>query len=495
MATKRIYQLVKEFERDEKEIIGFLTEQGIKVTNKLSAVSEETYNMLKAKFAAPPPPPPEPEPELVPEPEPAPSPTPQTDETQASAQPTPPAAGKKKKKKNKSPQTEQAQNQIQEQTKEQPTDEEEDPVKIISDEKIANMDKQTQSVLFAGIKAGNEFIRHYTTNFGQKLDDSLSEKKKRARRPLLSWNMDTWAVLYNHQFEYPDSSPARYWNAVAKLMTRAFQLNNSFGLKNRENLAKMRDAVSSVGKKYEPREIFTDEENQKFEAQQKLLFETFGHGAGLVNDNLYELKLKAERMKVKYERMNFLKYATNPQDELRSPDRVPFNELVEAVVVALRGVARRFYFYFENEERINNIIKCFFEWIDGYAKLKEQGAPAEKLEKYLELEEKFISLVEFMSFDNLLVYKKKKRAPFDNLLENLQEYRDNMDEPDAERNFKYRSRGVINITSKPKEFVFIYQFAGLEPGVDYRPPEVIAAAEAAKATEAAATVAAEDNKE
>ena len=62
MATKRIYQLVKEFERDDKEIIAFLTSQGIKVTNKLSAVSEETYNMLKAKFMAPPPPP-EPEPQ------------------------------------------------------------------------------------------------------------------------------------------------------------------------------------------------------------------------------------------------------------------------------------------------------------------------------------------------------------------------------------------------------------------------------------------------
>ncbi|MBQ9496326.1 MAG: translation initiation factor IF-2 N-terminal domain-containing protein, partial [Selenomonadaceae bacterium] len=70
--TKRIFQLSKEFERDEKEIIAYLAEQGIKVSNRLSAVSEETYNMLKAKFMAPPPPPPEPpKPEPAPEPEPA----------------------------------------------------------------------------------------------------------------------------------------------------------------------------------------------------------------------------------------------------------------------------------------------------------------------------------------------------------------------------------------------------------------------------------------
>ena len=62
--TKRIFQLAKEFERDEKEIIAYLTTQGIKVSNRLSAVSEETYNMLKVKFTAPPEPEPEPEPPL-----------------------------------------------------------------------------------------------------------------------------------------------------------------------------------------------------------------------------------------------------------------------------------------------------------------------------------------------------------------------------------------------------------------------------------------------
>ena len=64
MAAKRIYQIAKEFEREEKDIIEFLTGQGIKVGNRLSAVSEDTYNLLKAKFLAPP----EPEPAPVPEP-------------------------------------------------------------------------------------------------------------------------------------------------------------------------------------------------------------------------------------------------------------------------------------------------------------------------------------------------------------------------------------------------------------------------------------------
>ena len=485
MATKRIYQLVKEFERDDKEIIAFLTSQGIKVTNKLSAVSEETYNMLKAKFMAPPPPP---EPEPAPEPPPAvKEDAPAESSEEAATQSTQPAPDfKKKKKKNKAPQPGQApQPQAQPQDKTQPQAQEQteegEPVKIISDEKIANMSRRTQSILFEGIKAGNEFIRHYSTHSG---NTALKQGKKLI--PHLTPTLDTWEVLYNHKFEYPDASPARYWNAVAKLMTRAFKINNAFGMSHREELAKMREATKPVGLKYQPREIFTDEENELFEAQQKLLFKTFGHGAGLVNDNLYALKLKAERMKVKYERMDFLEYVTNPNDELRSNDRVPFNELAEAVTYALRGIARRYYFFYDNEERINKIIKDFFIWIDGYAKLKEQGAPVEKLEKYLELEKKFVSLVEFMSFDNLLLYKKKnKPSPFDTLSDLLAAYRDNMDDPDAERDFKYKARGVTNVTFKPKEFVFIYNFAGLEPGVDYRTPEMIAAAEAAKAAKEA----------
>ena len=60
--------MAKEFECDEKEIMAFLAKQGVKVSNRLSAVNEETYNMLKAKFQAPPPAPePEPEPEPAPE--------------------------------------------------------------------------------------------------------------------------------------------------------------------------------------------------------------------------------------------------------------------------------------------------------------------------------------------------------------------------------------------------------------------------------------------
>ena len=207
---------------------------------------------------------------------------------------------------------------------------------------------------------------------------------------------------------------------------------------------------------------------------------------GLINDNLYDLKLKAERMKVSYERMNYLEYVTNPQADLRSNDRVPFDELLEAVVYGVRGVARRFDFYYANKERIDKILNDFFEWLDGYAKLKEQGASTAKLEKYLELEQKFVDIAEFMSFDNLLNYKKVrqgKATEFDTAVELLTAYRDDLDNPDAERNFKYKIRGLTNIIYKPKEFVFLYRFADLEPHVDYRPPEEIAAAEAAKVAE------------
>lgn len=479
--TKRIFQMAKEFECDEKEIMAFLAKQGIKVSNRLSAVNEETYNMLKAKFMAPPPPP-EPEPT----PEPAPEPVPEVKENiPASVEPTEkpqPGDGKKKKKKNKQPQPAE---QPQEDT---PPNQEEATMKVVSEAKIANMDKRTQTVLFEGIMAGNEFIRRYSKNMGSVVETNGQKKAK----PMLTWNMDTWGILYNMRFDFPDSSPVRYWQSVAKLMTRAFKLMNAFGLKNKENLATMREAMAPVGKNYEPREIFTDEENQKFAAQQLLLFQTFGHGMGLVNDNLYNLKLKAERMKVSYERMNFLEYATNPQAELRCNDRVPFDELLESVVYSVRGVARRFNFYFDNKERIDNIVKSFFEWLDGYAQLKEQGADAAKLEKYLELEEKFVDISEFMSFDNLLTIKKNRPQPFDIAVDLLQGYRDNLDDPDAERNFKYKIRGLTNVIYKPKEFVFLYRFAGLEPHKDYRPPEEIAAAEAAKAAEQKENPAAND---
>lgn len=477
--TKRIFQLSKEFERDEKEIIAFLATQGIKVSNRLSAVSEDAYNMLKAKFAAPP------EPETVPQPAPQPvqevkevAPAESTEAPAQQAQPNQqnqPAQGfKKNKKKNKPPQpaaetTEQPQQSEEGQT-------EEPPVKLVSDAKIINMDKRTQTALYEGIKAGNEFISRYSPNAGSTV--LVNDKKK----PILTANMDTWGVLFNHKLDYPDTSPARYWVSVAKLMTRAFKVMNGFGLANKKDLAEMRNAMLPLGTKYQPREIFTEEENQTFAEHQLFLFRTFGHGMGAVNDSLYDLKLKAEQMKVKYERMNFLEYVTNPQDELRSNERVPFNELVEAVVYSIRGVARRFYFYQDNKERINNIVTRFFEWLDGYAKLKEQGADATKLEKYLELEEKFVSIAEFMSFDNLLNSPKKRHKPanFDSIMDELHAYRDNLDDPDAERNFKYKVRGITNLIYKPKEYVFVYRFAGLELQKDYRPPEEIAAAEAAK---------------
>ncbi|MBQ6757842.1 MAG: translation initiation factor IF-2 N-terminal domain-containing protein, partial [Selenomonadaceae bacterium] len=275
--TKRIFQMAKEFECDEKEIMNFLAKQGVKVSNRLSAVNEETYNMLKEKFMAPPP---APEPEPEPEPE-VKEVTPAETPAELTEQPQPAPSGKKKKKKNKQPQPAEQNSEQAEQAQEPP------PMKVVSEEKVANMGKRTQTALFEGIMAGNEFIQHYTQDFGSVVESDGKNKPK----PLLSWNMDTWGILYNMKFDYPDSSPVRYWQSVAKLMTRAFKLLNAFGVKNKESLAKMRDAMSEIGKKYQPREIFTDEENQKFAEQQQLLFETFGHGMGLVNDNLYDLKL------------------------------------------------------------------------------------------------------------------------------------------------------------------------------------------------------------
>ena len=99
----------------------------------------------------------------------------------------------------------------------------------------------------------------------------------------------------------------------------------------------------------------------------------------------------------------------------------------------------------------------------------------------------------FAACDNLLDPNKKIGTPYDVVLSLLKDYRDHLDEPDAERNFKYKVRGVTNVIYKTKEYVFIYRFADLEPNKDYRPPEEIAAAEA-KAAEKAAKAAAE-NKE
>ena len=466
MATKRIYQLAKEFEREEKEIIAILTAQGIKVGNRLSAVSEEAYNMLKAKFTAPPEPPPPP-----PEPEPKPEPKPElTSEPIEVIQPAP----VKKKKKKKSA----AQPDATDQSVEQAQD-----VKSVFQGQTYTpelLDKGTQKVYMDAIAEGNAFINNY---------NYMTKKRTKELKPQLKRISDTWGVLYQIKFDNPDTSAARYWNAVNKLVTGAFRLVNDYGLRNRIVLAEMRDLMFPFSK-YEPREIFTDEENQRFEEQQLALYRLFGHGMGTVNDNLYALKMKAERMKLKYEFMDFCDYVTNPESELRHSDRVPFDDLVDAITFSISGIARRMEFYVENKERIPNFMRNFVEWIDGYAKLKEQGAPVEKLKKYLDLEQKFFDLTEFMGIDNLVYNKRNKPAPCDNLLEFLNEYRDNMDDPDAERNFKYKSRGIINITYKPKEFIFVYQFAELELHKDYRPPEEIAA-EAEKKAQAEAQAAQE----
>lgn len=477
VAAKRIYQLAKEFGHDEKEIIEFLTAQGIKVGNRLSAVSEDAYNLLKAKYAAPPPPP---EPEPVHEPKPAPAKSaepaqvaPAAEGTQTDEQATAPAK-KKKKKKKKAPQTE-----GEEQDGEQAEEQDENPFRIDP----VDMDKlpeATQKVYSEAIAAGNAFIRNYKAG--------MTKKQYKLSKMKLTRETDIWGVLQDLKFEFPDTSASRYWFAVNKLTTRAFKLMNDYGVSHRENLAELRNLMLPFGGKYEPREIFTDEENQRFEEQQRFIFVTFGHGMGLVNDNLYDLKIYAERMKVQYERMNFVEYLTNPEDKLRSSERVPFADLVDAITFSISSVVRRVEFYNQNNERIPRILKNFTEWIDNYAKLKEQGAPVEKLEKYLHLQQKFMDLVEFMAFDNLVFVKKKSRpSPFDMALEQLNTYRDNMDDPDAERNFKYKIRGITNIIYKPKEFIFLYRFAELEAQKDYRPPEEIAAAEAAaKAAEEAA---------
>ena len=301
----------------------------------------------------------------------------------------------------------------------------------------------------------------------------------------LSRSTDTWALLQEIKFDYPETSPVRYWQAVNKLTTKAFKLINEYGLTHKEILAEMRDLMLPLGSTYEPKEIFSDAENSLFEEQQRKIFVRFGHGMGKVNDNLFALKMHAERMKACYEFMDFVEHITNPNDVLRSNNRVPFDALADEIAFNISGIVRRVDFYTQNKERIINIIKNFFEWRDGYATLKEQGAPIDKLQKYLELEKKFFELVDFFSFDNLIKCASKKNVPFETTLKLINDYRDNLDDPDAKRNFQYKVRGITQLTYKPKEFIFLYQFAGLETGKDYRPPEEIAAAKAKAAAEVA----------
>ena len=484
MAAKRIYQIAKEFERDEKEIIEFLTGQGIKVGNRLSAISEDAYNMLKAKYTAPPEPEPVPEP---PKPEPKPEPKPKikselktelkpeiksesaesAEQTAQPAEPDQPSTKKKKKKKKKSA----AQD-----------DEAGEPLPEVSAEELQELNDATQAILYEGIQAGCQFIQKYS--------NGLTKKQRKEYAARLLPNTDFWAILRDFNRDDPDSSPVKYWDGVARLVTMAFRLGNEFGLNHRENLGELRNVVKPVGIPYEPREIFTDEENELFAEQQKFLFVAFGSGMGAVNDSLYDLKMYAERMKKKFEHINHLEYVTNPAYPLRSADRVPFSEVVDNVCASLSGIGRRLYFYNNNKEHVVASIENFFAWIDGYAKLKEQGADTAKLEKYLFMEKKLIDLIEFMAMDNLVYVGKKKPAPFKKVLEELNIYRDNMDDPDAERNFKYKIRGVTMVLYKPKEYIFLCRFADLDPHKDYRPPEMIAAAEA-KAAEEAAKAAAE----
>ena len=473
MAAKRIYQIAKEFECEEKKIMDFLTAQGIKVSNRLSAVSDETYNLLKEKLFAPPPPPPEPKPQPKPEPVAAvegqaapttPAPADQTGEA--------PAQGKKKKKKKfKKPQGDDEVDAELEAFKDQ-------PVPFMSDNAdVAN--SLTQAVYASAITAGNDFIDKYVPT------------GKRRKKAHLTRGMDTWQLMQDIIIEDPDSSPICYWQAVNKLTTKGYRILQDYGLKNRELLAEMREFVKPVGLNYEPQEIFTDEENQKFEAQQRFMFLRFGHGMGKVNDNLFELKMYAERKKAYCEQMSFVDYLTNPDSMLETKIPMPFNALAEAMAYSIRSVVFHVDFYKEYKELIGAAIENFFAWKDSYKQLKEQGAPAEKLEKYLKLMEKFFSMVEFFSFDNLVYVRKNQPAPFLTLINLLNEYRDNMDDPDAERNFKYKVRGLASIIYKPKEYIFLYQFGELEPHKDYRTPEMIAEYEAKKAAEAAAKAAAE----
>ena len=461
MAAKRIYQIAKEIERDEKEIIEFLTAQGIKVSNRLSAVSEETYNFLKAKYTAPPEP--EPEPEPVPEPvveQPA-----QSEQSDAPAEEVPaPAKKKKKKKKRKAQQADEIE---EDDLQEEDVQDGQGVVQTVIGD---GLNAATRAVYREAIASGNEFIKNYSMGW--------TKKQIKASKPKLSNDTDGWGVLHELKIDYPDTSPVRYWKALNKLSTRAFKLMNEYGLVHREILAELRDLTADIGKEYEPREIFTDEENQLFAEQQKMFFRIFGHGMGTVNDNLFALKMHAERMKAKYEFMDFVAYVTDSDDALRSQNRVPFAEMVDSVVFSISGVVRRTRFYKDNKAHVVSVIKNLFEWREGYAALKEQGASADKLEKYLALEKKFVDLAEFFAFDNLLFPKiKKALTPFETALNLLNEYRDNLDDPDAERNFKYKVRGITNVTFKPKEYIFLYQFAELERGKDYRPPEEISADE------------------
>ena len=393
-------------------------------------------------------PPPEPVPEPKPEPvAEKPAQVAPVAETAPAGEVAPPAAPgkKKKKKKKKSPQADG-------QAEGEDAQEEDEFVPSVNFDAVH---AATQVVMASSLVAGNNFLSRYRGTKRQ-----IKESKSH-----LSRSTDIWGLVEDIKFDDPDSSPILYWQAVNKLTTKAYKLLQEFGLKNRELMAEMREMTKNVGKEYVPQEIFTDEENQKFAAQQKVIFEAFGHGMGKVNDNLYELKMYAEEQKRYCEHMSFVDYIKNPESKLERQVPMPFFTLAETILYSVRSVPYHVMFYVENKPQVLRAIENFFAWIDGYKKLKEQGADPAKIEKYLDLEERFFKLVEFMSYDNLIYLRKKKTIiPFDLLLDLLNEYRDNMDDPDAERNFKYKARGInSNLIYKPKEYIFIYNFAGLEP--------------------------------
>ena len=432
--AKRIYELAKEFVRDEKEIIEFLTAQGIRVANRLSAVNEDTYNLIKAKFTEQP---------KVEEPEPpkVEVPAPVVEQPKVEQPATDAAPTSKKKKKNKG---------------QQPTGGEQ-PAATAATQSAPQMQAQpmslfnaaTQAIYDEAIRAGNDFIENYK---------QINEKKHDIAGNGVGPGLDSFGLLFNGKVYNADESPALYWRAVNKLTTAAYKKIQRFGLQHKEELAEMRETMKEIGATYVPREIFTDEENERFAKQQRFLFNTFSHGQGALNDELLAVKIYCERMGVKFEQMNFVDYLINPDSEFHVKPRVPYSVMAEVIAHSLRGFTRRFNFYKKNKDTIVLALKTFFEWIDGYQKLKEAGAPEAKLQRYLELEEKFIYMTEFMSFDNLLRVPKKQVIPYVNAIEILNAYRDDLDNPEALSKFQYDLRGkVMYFLIKPKEFVFMWQ--------------------------------------
>ena len=51
MSNIRIHELAKQINKDNKEIIAFLQENGIAVKSHMSSVSEETVKLVKDAFA------------------------------------------------------------------------------------------------------------------------------------------------------------------------------------------------------------------------------------------------------------------------------------------------------------------------------------------------------------------------------------------------------------------------------------------------------------